>query len=100
MDSGVIVALIAALLGGGLTTEFWRTIVNRGKIKAEGQQAEVNLFYPIWKEEITRIQKELTILQRLVSLLAEEIRRLGGNPHSIISENRQYFQGPKEEDKS
>lgn len=98
MDSGVIVALIAALLGGGLTTEFWRTVVNRGKIKTEGKQAQLDLFYPVWKEEFTRVQKELTILQRAVSLLSREVQKLGGDPYEILTENRALFSKDKKEE--
>lgn len=76
MSPALISTLIAAALGGGFLTEVFRSFRDRKRL-------ELDLFYPTWKEEMARIHLELESLRQQVTLLSEEVRRLGGDPLAI-----------------
>ena len=69
------VALVSALAGGGLGS----VVVRR----MDQEKVDLDLFYPTWKAEMTRIHEELASLREQVVLLSDEVRRLGGDPLAV-----------------
>ena len=84
MTIGTAAAVIAAALGSPIGIEMWKAWRDRHKRDIETEQAALDLFYPLWKEEMSRVHAELAQLRALVIRLSDEVSRLGGDPKTII----------------
>lgn len=79
----IVVALLAAGLGGGGVSEIIRAILTRRAAAGDDRRADLSVFYEMWQREATRMQKEIDTLRQTVSLLSTEVERLGGDPLPI-----------------
>lgn len=77
MDLATGVTVAVAILSGGFGVEVFRSWRDRNK-------ANVDLFYPVWKEEMARVHAEVGELQRMVRELSDMVRELGGDPTHVI----------------
>lgn len=92
MNLGTVAAVIAGALASPMALEAFRAWRDRHKADVETDLAALNFFYPTWKEEMQRLHSELAQLRAMVERLSDEVRRLGGDPHSII------YTPPQEQD--
>ena len=76
VDPGNIATLAGALTAGGFLSEVFRAWRGRSK-------ADLDLFYPTWKEEMHRLLHEVEELRRDVLSLSAEVHRLGGDPLAV-----------------
>jgi hypothetical protein len=77
----LVVTLVVGLGGGAVMVEIIRTVRDKSK-------ADLDLFYPTWKEEMGRLHQEIDSLRTLVLALTEEVARLGGDPIRVRAEAR------------
>ena len=75
-EVSIVTTAIVSILSGGILTEFFRAYRDRKK-------ADLDLFYPTWKEEIQRMDQELKTLRAQVVALSVELQRLGGDPLAV-----------------
>lgn len=76
MTGEILVTSVVALLSGGFVVEVFRAWKDRKRV-------DLDLFYPTWKEEMTRLHEEIGQLRILVLSLSAEVHRLGGDPVRI-----------------
>lgn len=76
MEAQVVATIAVAVLSGGLTAEVFRAYRDRKK-------SDLDLFYPTWKEEIQRMDREISLLRAQVVALSVELQALGGDPLAV-----------------
>ena len=79
--------LLAQVLGsamiGAVAVELVRWLRERRQDRRIVDRADLDLFYPTWKEEMRRLTDEVHGLRSVVVALSEEVQRLGGDPLAI-----------------
>jgi hypothetical protein len=74
-----VVTLVVGLGGGAVMVEIIRTVRDKSK-------ADLDLFYPTWKEEMSRLHQEVESLRAIVLALTDEVAKLGGDPIRVRTE--------------
>ena len=75
----LVVTLVVGLGGGAVMVEINRTVRDKSK-------ADLDLFYPTWKEEMSRLHQEIESLRTIVLALTDEVAKLGGDPIRVRTE--------------